>query len=105
MAYQDNVPQRFTSSASQTPSVSQSQMQYSSGFQLGTQQNQIPLRRSPSYQSGDDASYCQPTSLGNGAYQDQSGRAGDSTNYNRGGSQSTHGSRHSQIPWAVLNTL
>ncbi|EAS30636.3 CNH domain-containing protein [Coccidioides immitis RS] len=97
MAYQDNVPQRFTSSASQTPSVSQSQMQYSSGSQLGTQQNQIPLRRSPSYQSGDDASYCQPTSLGNGAYQDQSGRAGDSTNYNRGGSQSTHGSRHSQF--------
>ncbi|EEP79418.1 conserved hypothetical protein [Uncinocarpus reesii 1704] len=106
MAYQDNIPQRFYSqssssgSQSQVPSRSQSHAQYSSVSQLGPQQHQVPLRRTPSYQSGDDAGYFhdhQPAVGGNGTHQDQSGRTGEYPAVGGTGSQRTHSSRHSQF--------
>ncbi|WEW56505.1 Rho guanine nucleotide exchange factor [Emydomyces testavorans] len=103
MAYQENVPQRFYShssssgSQSQAPSRSQSQAQYSSTSQLSTQQNRTPLRRTPSYQSGDDASYFHDRHSSASGDGGQTGQSGDYATYGGDGLQSTHGSRHSQF--------
>ncbi|KAI1970576.1 Rho guanine nucleotide exchange factor [Ophidiomyces ophidiicola] len=96
MAYQENIQQRFYSQTGSSESPSHAQTQYSSVPQLAAQPNQPALRRTPSYQSGDDASYFHETP-GSGGSHNQTGRSGGQSAYGGGGSQSTHGSRHSQF--------